>query len=101
MINGKPEGMISISWIGGKGLLRWGLEMPQFMYVVDNNIQYWHFHIVGVNPVPSTGTLDVTKYGKVGDNIVGSFVLGKAGTYFTTPTQNQLKPTVRIEGFLM
>ncbi|CAN5287269.1 hypothetical protein BH23BAC1_BH23BAC1_36820 [soil metagenome] len=102
IINNQPLGMIYISWEVEKSAvgLSWDLDLPQFRYVENEHVQYYHMYPSGGLVVPSPGTLNITKYGAVGDYISGSFEVQKSGKQdVRVLPNNPWVGTVPIVGF--
>jgi hypothetical protein len=100
IINGVPEGNLSIAWFGAapEAITNWSMENPQFNASFQN-YNYHHFYLDGINPVPSPGILQIEGYGEVGGYISGSFNLEKAGKQMLNTNTNPFVGTVKIEGF--
>jgi hypothetical protein len=100
--NNQPKGMVYIAWDSQISAvnLDWDLELPQFRYVENDYVQYYHVYPTGNTVVPSSGKLNVTKSGAVGEYITGTFSLHEAGKQdISVLPKNPWVGTVAIEGF--
>jgi hypothetical protein len=95
-------GALSLKWSGypSEGFLSWGTTMPWFNYSpTGSNVSYHQFMIVGSSVVPSPGGITFSQYTETaGGDIIGSFILEKAGRQTVTATGSTWAQ-VKIEGF--
>jgi hypothetical protein len=93
-----PNSAISITFAGEKGSGSWDANTTQFLLSLPNHEQYNFTYMVGQNLLTSPGTLNIHKYGKVGEYISGSFILEKAG-FWDSKALFPFIRTAKIEGF--
>lgn len=85
-INGSPTGKrVEIEWKGQTtGTYSWDLPLMDFLYSVPGttlNDLYTHEYKVGYSYAYSPGNLTITKYGKPGEFVEGTFLLTKSGVW--------------------
>ncbi|MBX3252772.1 MAG: hypothetical protein KF862_01425 [Chitinophagaceae bacterium] len=98
---GASDAALSLKWTGypSDGHVSWGKTLPWFLYQPPGNVAYQQFVVEGSNIIPSSGGIDFSHYTETpGGDIIGSFILEKAGKRVVTSTAVIWTP-VKIEGF--
>ena len=98
---GAANAALSLKWKGypSGGRVNWGETLPWFLYQPPGSTAYQQFILMGNTIVPSTGGIDFSRYSETpGGDIIGSFILEKAGKRVITSNGVKWTP-VTIEGF--